>query len=150
MAEIQLFTTAFDTPDNRRIIVPNSLIFGSTIENVTYHDRRRVSIDVGADYGADIDATRAVLESAVASVQAVLDDPAPQVFLSALGASSVDWQVRVWCEKGDYGAVHEETIRAIKREMDSAGIGIPFPQMDVHIGGGLAGSATHATSAMAC
>lgn len=50
VAEIQLFTTAFDTSDNRRIIVPNSLIFGSTIENVTYHDRRRVSIDVGADY----------------------------------------------------------------------------------------------------
>lgn len=76
----------------------------------------------------------------MASVQAVLDDPAPQVFLRALGASSVDWQVRVWCEKGDYGAVHEETIRAIKREMDSAGIGIPFPQMDVHIDGGLAGA----------
>ena len=47
--EIGLFTTIFDTPDNRRIIVPNKEIFGGTIENVSHHATRRVSIDVGTD-----------------------------------------------------------------------------------------------------
>lgn len=134
---IELFTTTFDTPDNRRFIVPNSLIFGATIENVTYHPTRRVDVSVGADYGADIDATRAVLEKAAASVPGRIDDPAPQIFLEQLGGSSVDWQVRVWCDTDAYWDVYQATVRAVKREMDAAGIGIPFPQMDVHLDGTL-------------
>jgi small conductance mechanosensitive channel len=134
---IELFTTTFDTPDNRRFIVPNSLIFGATIENVTYHATRRVDVSVGADYGADIDATRAVLEKAVASVPGRIEEPAAQVFLQQLGGSSVDWQVRVWCNTEDYWDVYQATVRAVKREMDAASIGIPFPQMDVHLDGTL-------------
>jgi len=139
VAEIGLFTTDFDTPDNRRMIVPNNLIFGTTIENGTHHPIRRVSIDVGADYTADIDATRQVLERAAGSVSDVLEDPAPQVFLASLGGSSVDWQLRVWCATEAYWEVHQATIRAIKHEMDAAGIGIPCPQVDVHVDGSLAG-----------
>ena len=60
--EIGLFTTSFDTLDNRRIFVPNALIFGGTIENVTFHETRRVDVSVGTDYGADLDEVRAVLE----------------------------------------------------------------------------------------
>jgi small conductance mechanosensitive channel len=138
VAEIQLFTTTFDTADNRRIIVPNALIFGDTIENVTHHDTRRVSVDVGTDYGADLDHVRTVLEATLPGIPGVLADPAPQVFLSALGASSIDWQVRVWCATGDFWGVHQATVRATKQALDGAGVGIPFPQMDVHLDGGLA------------
>jgi small conductance mechanosensitive channel len=134
---LELFTTSFDTPDNRRIIVPNSLIFGETIENFTYHSVRRVDVGVGVDYAADIDRTREILERAVASVEGRLDTPASQVFLKELGASSVDWIVRVWCETADFWSVHEATVRAVKRHLDDAAIGIPFPQMDVHLDGRL-------------
>ncbi len=137
VAEIQLFTTVFDTPDNRRIIMPNSLIFGATIENVTHHHTRRVDVAVGCDYGADIDRTRAVLEAAVAKVDGVLEEPGPQVLLSELGASSVDWIVRVWTSTDEYWAVKEALTRSVKYELEGAGIGIPFPQMDVHVDGSL-------------
>ena len=60
--EIGLFTTVFDTPDNRRIIVPNGTIFGDTIENVSHHNTRRVDVAVGVAYEADIDEARKVLE----------------------------------------------------------------------------------------
>ena len=53
--EIDLFTTTFDTPDNRRIVVPNSSIAGGTIENITFHGQRRLDVAVGVDYSADID-----------------------------------------------------------------------------------------------
>ena len=56
-----------------------------------------------------------------------------EVFLAGLGACSVDWQVRLWAPKQSFWDVHQEAIRAIKHEMDAAGIGIPFPQMDVHL-----------------
>lgn len=134
---LELFTTSFDTADNRRIIIPNSLIFGETIENASYHPLRRVDVAVGADYNADVDRTREVLERAAASVEGSLETPAPQVFLKELGGSSVDWVIRIWCRSPEYWAVHEATVRAVKRHLDEAGIGIPFPQMDVHLDGRL-------------
>jgi small conductance mechanosensitive channel len=134
---IGLFATTLDTPDNRRIIVPNATIFGDTIENITYHDIRRVDVGVGTDYGADLEKVREVLLEAVARVDGVLAEPAPQIFLSELGGSSIDWQVRVWGDTAAYWDVYQATMLATKNALDDAGIGIPYPQMDVHVDGKL-------------
>lgn len=134
---IELFTTVFDTPDNRRIVVPNGTIFGGNIETITFHPTRRVDVAVGTDYPADIDEARRVLEKVAAEVEGGIGDPAPQVYLSELGGSSIDWAVRVWCKTEDYWAVRERLTRNIKVALDEANIGIPFPQMDVHIDGGI-------------
>lgn len=131
--EIGLFTVTLDTPDNRRIIVPNSAVFGATIENITFHDTRRVDVAVGTDYGADLRRTRDVLEQVAASIEGGLEDPAPVVYLKELGGSSIDWSVRVWAPTDDYWAVRERMTNQIKDALDEAGIGIPFPQMDVHL-----------------
>lgn len=133
--EIELFTTTLDTFDNRRIMIPNSAVFGSTIENITYHPVRRVDVEVGAAYDADIDSTRSALEQAVAETEGGLTTPEPAVVLVALGASSVDWKVQVWTPTGDYLATKQALIRSVKNRLDAAGIGIPFPQMDVHLNG---------------
>lgn len=135
--EIGLFLTTFDTFDKRRILVPNSKIFGDTIENVTYHPVRRVEVVVGAEYPADIDQTRAVLERVVASVEGGKQDPAPQVFLSDLGDSSVNWKLRVWAEGAVFWDVHQRLVRDAKKALDEAGIGIPFPQRDIHVPAGI-------------
>ena len=136
--EIGLFTTTLDTADNRRLILPNGSVFGTPIENITHHDTRRVAVAVGVSYEADIDQTRSVLHSAAMGVPDHLEDPPPQIALMELGASSVDWQVRIWCKSSDYWAVREATTRAVKLALDGAGIGIPYPQMDVHVDGGIA------------
>ena len=52
---------------------------------------------------------------------------------SVFGGSSIDWQVRVWCKTEDYWDVWQATTRACKLSLDEAGIGIPFPQQDVHL-----------------
>lgn len=131
--EIALFTTEIDTFDGRRIIVPNSAIYGSVIENIWYHPRRRVDVEVGVSYDADIDATRQVLEKAVQNVPQFVADPEPAVVLNGLGASSVDWVVRAWAFKDDFLDAKQALVRAVKMELDQAGIGIPYPQMDVHL-----------------
>lgn len=130
---IGIFTTTIDTFDNRRFILPNSSVFGSTIENITFHSIRRADVDVGAAYDADIDKTREVLEAAAKSVEGALEEPAPAVFLLGLGASSVDWSVRLWANRDNFMDVKQAAIRAVKKSLDEAGIGIPFPQMDVHL-----------------
>jgi small conductance mechanosensitive channel len=63
----------------------------------------------------------------------MIKDPAPQVFLKGLGDSSVDWQLRIWCKTEDFWDVWQATVRACKFSLDEAGIGIPFPQQDVHL-----------------
>jgi len=131
--EIALFTTEIDTFDGRRIIVPNSAIYGSVIENVWYHPRRRVEVEVGVSYEADIDTTRKILEEAIQSVPQFVEDPEPAVVLNNLGASSVDWVVRAWAFKADFLDSKQALIRAVKMGLDQAGIGIPYPQMDVHL-----------------
>jgi small conductance mechanosensitive channel len=138
--EIELFTTALDTFDNRRIIVPNSSIYGAIIENMTYHAQRRADVNVGVSYEADIDATRAALDRALAAAPLVLQDPAPAVVLVGLGASSVDWQVRGWARSAEFFDAKQQLIRAVKLELDRSGISIPFPQMDVHLRGRLPSS----------
>lgn len=131
--EIALFTTEIDTFDGRRIIIPNSSIYGAVIENITYHRNRRVDIAVGTDYAADIDLTRQALERAMAAVPQALQDPEPAAVLLELGASSIDWSVRIWANRDDFGDAKQNLIRVIKQELDRAEIGIPFPQMDVHL-----------------
>jgi small conductance mechanosensitive channel len=130
---IDLFTCEFRTLDNKKLIIPNGSVFGSTITNYTGYDTRRVDIDVGAEYSADLDATRAALEKAASDIPGMLEEPAPQVFLKALGGSSIDWQVRIWCRTEDYWGVWQSATQACKASLDEAGIGIPFPQQDVHL-----------------
>lgn len=131
--ELELFTTEIDTADGRRFIVPNSSIFGAVIENVTYHRRRRVDVAVGVSYDADIDATRKVLELALRSVPQILGDPKPAAVLNGLGDSAVSWSAQGWAMQKDVGDVQQALIRAVKVELDRAGIGIPYPQMDVRV-----------------
>ncbi|MEM1355165.1 MAG: mechanosensitive ion channel domain-containing protein [Planctomycetota bacterium] len=133
---IELFTTTLDTPDNRRIIVPNSAIYDGTIENITYHSERRCDVNVGCDYSASIDETRSVLEQAAESLDEFMvkgEGRGYQVFLIDLGDSSVNWVVRFWTTGADFWVAKEKLTRAVKLHLDEAGIGIPFPQMDVHL-----------------
>ena len=58
--------------------------------------------------------------------------------VTGLGGSSIDWSIRVWVNAEDYWGVMDALTRNVKVALDDAGIGIPFPQMDVHIDGKLA------------
>ncbi len=133
--EIGVFTTTLDTFDNRRFVIPNSSVFGSTIENITHHPARRADVDVGVGYDADIDKTREILEKAASGVQDALEDPAPAIVLIGLGDSSVNWSVRVWAKNENFGDVKQRAIQAVKAALDEAEIDIPYPHMQVKLSG---------------
>ena len=133
--EIDLFTTTLDTADNRRIIVPNSAISAGTIENVSFHPHRRLEVVVGVDYSADLDQTRAALETAakaMASLTIQGADRGTAIILGGLGDSAVQWKVRVWVASADYWKALEILTGEVKRQLDAVNIGIPYPQLDVH------------------
>lgn len=130
---IELFTTTIDTPDNRRIIIPNESVFGHKIENWSHNQQRRVQVSVGVSYAADMKQTRQLLTDALAGIEGALPTPAPSVHLSELNASSVDWLCRVWCRTEDFFAVKEAVTEAVKETLDRHDISIPFPQLDLHV-----------------
>jgi small conductance mechanosensitive channel len=134
--EIDLFTTTLDTPDNRRIIIPNSSISGGMIENISYHKHRRVEVIIGVAYASSLDATRAALITAAESLLPKMiqgEGRGYSVILAGMADSSVQWKVRVWAATADFFEVTEKLTQAIKQQLDAAGITIPFPQMDVHL-----------------
>jgi len=97
---------------------------------ITSTGLRRADVAVGVAYEADLDATRKALEAAC-KVEGVLSDPAPAVVLTDLGNSSVNYSLRCWCKGTDYWGVLERVTIQAKRELDKAGIEIPFPQVTV-------------------
>ncbi|MEM8911390.1 MAG: mechanosensitive ion channel domain-containing protein [Planctomycetota bacterium] len=134
--EIDLFTTTFDTPDNRRIIVPNSSISSGTIENISHHAHRRIEVAVGVDYDADLQATRSALQRAadqLADKMVSGESRGAAVVLAGLGDSAVNWKVRMWVQSADYWPMTEALTGEIKVQLDAVQIGIPYPQMDVHL-----------------
>ncbi len=134
--EIDLFTTALDTPDNRRLIIPNSSIAGGTIENITFHKHRRVDVPVGVAYAASLEETRHVLIACAESLGDKLvrgEGRGYQILLTNLGASSVEWTVRAWANTPDFFAVKEALTTEIKHQLDAHGLEIPFPQMQLHM-----------------
>lgn len=131
--DIQLFFTRLTTRENRLVIIPNGDIFGATIENIFAHDEIRVDCDVGTDYPADIDETRKVLLEAARQVDDRIKEKGEQAALVELGGSSINWQVRIWATPDNYFRLRQELTRQVKYHLDEAGIGIPYPQMDVHL-----------------
>jgi small conductance mechanosensitive channel len=131
--EISLFTTVLATPDNVKIMIPNGKLFGDIIKNVSAYDTRRVDLVVGIGYGSDIQKAYDVITGLLGQDNRILSEPAPQVAVSELADSSVNFVIRPWVKKEDYWPVKFDVTRKIKEAFDDNGIEIPFPQQVVHM-----------------
>ncbi len=130
---VQIFNTQFKTPDNKKVIVPNSQITGGSIINYSAKDTRRVDLVFGIGYGDDIKKAKALLMQILTEDSRVLKDPAPTVAVLELGDSSVNFAVRPWVATADYWAVYFDITEKVKLTFDREGVSIPFPQRDVHL-----------------
>ncbi|MDP4611508.1 MAG: mechanosensitive ion channel [Opitutales bacterium] len=133
VVEVGLLTTELKTPDNVKIIMPNSAIMGGSITNISAHPTRRVDMVVGVGYGDDLNKAKQIMEDLLAADERVLKDPAVTIAVSNLGDSSVDFVVRPWVNAADYWAVKFDFTKAVKEAFDAQGISIPYPQRDVHM-----------------
>jgi small conductance mechanosensitive channel len=131
--EIQLFTTILSTPDNVKIMVPNSKLFGDTIKNFSAFDTRRIDLVIGIGYASDIQKAYDAINKLIQADGRILSDPVAQIAVSELADSSVNFVVRPWVKKEDYWPVKFDLTRKIKESFDADGIEIPFPQRVVHM-----------------
>ncbi len=130
--DIGLFASTLITPDNEKIIIPNAKITGGSIVNLTTLGTRRGKVEVGVAYGADAAKVQDLLVAALSKTELVLQDPAPAVAFTGLGASSVDFTVLTWCNSMDYIAMLHNVRSTVYAALNDAGIEIPFSQIVVH------------------
>lgn len=130
--DMNMVTTTLTTADNKRVMVPNSKVWGNAITNYNALDTRRIEIGVGISYGANIGKARDVILETLKGCDKILEDPAPIVAVMEMGDSSINLVVRPWVKTDDYWTVFFDMNKAIKEALDSHDIEIPFPQLDVH------------------
>ncbi|WP_111637784.1 mechanosensitive ion channel family protein [Marinomonas shanghaiensis] len=130
---IELFHTYLKTPDNRVIIMPNSSIMDGSIVNFSREATRRLDLVIGISYDADIRLAKQIMEDIVNADERILKDPKCLIAVSELADSSVNFFLRPWVASGDYWAVRADLLEKIKYTFDERGVGIPYPQMDVHV-----------------
>jgi small conductance mechanosensitive channel len=114
--------------DGRRVIIPNASVYSSSVTVNTARPLRRSQYDVGIGYGDDIEAARAAIIEAISKVEAVVADPAPEVIVFDLAASSVNLRIRWWTPSKGHNLVRVqgEVLEGIKYALDAKGIDIPY------------------------
>ena len=133
VAEIQVFHTILNTPDNKRVIIPNANISNSSTVNYSANPLRRVDFKFGVGYQDDVERVKEVLKEIAENNPLVLKDPPAQIVLGEHGDSAVVFFVRLWCEKEHYWSIYFDIMEKAKKEFDREGISIPYPQMDIHM-----------------
>ncbi len=131
--KIEMFYTTLITIDNKHVIIPNGKLSNSTIINVTARNLRRLEIKVGISYDADIKKAKKVLTKLLKEDPGTKSDKEMQVFVDELGDSAVIMGLRVWVPTDKYWNIKWRLNEKIKEAFDANGIGIPYPQMDVHV-----------------
>jgi small conductance mechanosensitive channel len=130
---IQIFITVLKTPDNKTVIIPNGPLSNGSLTNFSTEPQRRVDMSFGIGYEDDIAKAKEVLNRLVAEESRIIQEPAPQIMVGELGDSSVNFNVRVWCNAADYWGIYFDMQEKVKYAFDKDGISIPFPQRDVHL-----------------
>lgn len=130
--ELGMALTVIRLFDGKIVTVPNASVLSGAIVNFTRNGQRRMELQASVSYHDDIDAAVRAVQAMLAQEPRILRDPAPEIVVTALGASGVDLEVRAWARNPDFGVINELRPR-IKHALEQAGCTIPFPQLDVRL-----------------
>ena len=131
--DISIFYTVLITPDNKTIHCPNGALSNTHVTNYSEQETRRVDVPVSVSYDADVQTVKRLLLETAAANTMILPEQPPFVRLSDCADSSLDFTVRVWCKNADYWTVKFDLTESIQAALVTAGIEIPYPQMDIHV-----------------
>lgn len=131
--DITLNYTYLATADGQRVVVPNSTLSADRIINYTALGQRRVVVKVTASYDAPTATVRQACLNAVARIDKVLADPAPEVLLTNYGESSIEYTVRAWCLAADYADVLFPLTEYLRDAFDEAGVEMTYNHLNIHI-----------------
>lgn len=133
VSEISIFSTTLLTPDNKTITVPNAGILGGNIINYSMQPERRIDIEVGVGYNSSIARVKEELLAVAQGDPRVLKEKEITIGITAFADSAIKFVLRCWVKGSDFGATQFALMESIKNRFDSAGIEMPYRQIDVHL-----------------
>jgi small-conductance mechanosensitive channel len=128
---IDLLSVKLRTFDNQYVRLPSQHILGSTLTNITRFPIRRMDINIGVSYEADLEKVHSVLTDIAERNPLCLDEPAPLFIINRFGESAVELLFGVWFEKSDFLGLKNSIMVEIKKRFDLEGIEIPYPHRTV-------------------
>jgi small conductance mechanosensitive channel len=133
--EIHIFNTEITTVDNKTVFIPNGGLSTNVVVNYNNRQTRRIDMIIGVEYGTDYEFAKSTIKDILQSDGRILSEPAPFIGLKTLNESSVDILIRVWVKTSEYWDVYFNLNEQVYKIFGKKGIGIPFPQMTVHLAG---------------
>ncbi|MBI1931001.1 MAG: mechanosensitive ion channel [Ignavibacteriales bacterium] len=131
--EIGIFVTTLLSLDNKQIFVPNAKLTADNIVNYSGKEIRRVDLVFGVGYKEDIDNIRKIIIEALNKNSKIIGEPKPDILVSKLADSSVNFEVRPWCKTSDYWDVYYSVTEDVKKKFVEHAIKVPYPQREVHL-----------------
>lgn len=131
--EITLTHTKIETFNGQLVLQPNREMSSSKIINYSALGRRRIVYQVTASYDAPAEAVKAACMDAVSAFPAVLSDPAPTVYLSNYGASSIEYTIRCWTATGDYWTTYFKMYELLRETFARHGVEMTYDHLNVHV-----------------
>ncbi len=131
--EVTLNYTEIANIGNVRVVVPNAEVWGNTIKNYSSYPTRRAEWTFSVGYGVNLAQAERVIRETVMSDPRSHAEPEPFLQVNNLGASSVDFLLRVWCDTDVYFQYQADIKRKVKEALDDADVNIPFPTRTVMV-----------------
>ena len=133
--DIGIRATTLTTFDGADVMIPNGLLLSEKLVNWTLHnERRRIELSLGVAYGSSPQQVLTILGEVASHTAGVSLDPPPVALFIDFGESALNFSVRAWTESFDQAqSIRSEMAVAIYAALRAAGIGIPFPQRDLHL-----------------
>ncbi|MEP7098603.1 MAG: mechanosensitive ion channel domain-containing protein, partial [Dokdonella sp.] len=130
---INLMHTLLVLPDGREATVPNGKVGSEAIVNFNRRGTRRFDFTVRVGLKDDIGVAVTEIRQLFERDARILKNPAPGVWTSELGETSVDLIVRAWTTSDDFWATKTDFLRAVKERFDKAGISFPLPRRELTV-----------------
>ena len=133
--DVGLRSTRIRTFSNELIVIPNGQVADAKIINHILPSKRvRLDIPFGVAYGSDVDKVKKTVIKAVEKIENVLKEPKPMVRFTNMGDSALEFKVYIWINRfQNKFFVKDIANTTIYKALNKSKIGIPFPQMDVHL-----------------
>jgi small conductance mechanosensitive channel len=131
--DIQIFSTHIDTVDNKRIVIPNSILSNGVIINYTKNKERQLDLTFSIAYESNIDKAKYIIKQVIEQNDDILKDKNILIGVSTHSASSIDIKTRAWVKTEKYWDVYYYLMETIKIEFDKNGIEIPYQKIDINL-----------------
>ena len=131
--QITILYTRLDSDSNQAIFIPNGQVSNAVVTNYNGNEMRRVDLKMSISYDDDFEKAQQVIAEVLKRNKKVLSNPAPTIRMLEHGASAIIIAVRPWCKASDYWDVFFTVTEDIRAAFISAGISIPYDQLDVHV-----------------